>query len=146
MRISARMPRFGSCTDAAHQWPLWQDCPCVQVVFTLTATGQPHPRTLLADTGAGSRSAPFELILDESDCLRSGGLPLFQRTLRGAYTGRFWVYEIAVRIPALGFAQRLSAVGVPSLPAGFDGLAGFRFLKRFTYGNFGDPGQFGLEC
>jgi hypothetical protein len=28
----------------------------------------------------------------------------------------------------------------------FDGIACFRFLNRFTYGNFGDPGQFGLEC
>jgi hypothetical protein len=100
---------------------------------------------LLADSGAGSRSAPFELILDASDCLRCGGLPLVLRPLRGAYTGLFWVYEIAVQLPALGFAQRLRAVGVPSLPRGFYGIAGFPFLNRFTYGNFGDPGQFGLE-
>jgi len=32
-----------------------------------------------------------------------------------------------------------------ALPPGFDGLACFCFLIRFTYGNFGDPGQFGLE-
>ena len=128
------------------QWHLWQDCPRVQVVLTVTATGQPHPRTLLADTGAGSRNAHFELILNEIDYLRCGGLPLFKRALRGAYTGLFWVYEIAVRIPAVGFAQRLPAIGVPSVPAGFDGIAGFRFLNRFTYGNFGDPDQFGLEC
>jgi hypothetical protein len=37
-------------------------------------------------------------------------------------------------------------VGVRSVPAGFDGIACFAFLDRFTYGNFGDPGQFGLEC
>jgi hypothetical protein len=66
--------------------------------------------------------------------------------LRGAYSGHFPVYDIAVRLPALGFAQRLRAIGVPSHPRGFDGIAGFRFLKRFTYGNFGDSGQFGLEC
>jgi hypothetical protein len=129
-----------------EQWPLRQDCPCVQVVLTQSATGQPLSRTLLADTGAGSRSASFELILEASDCLRCGGLPLFLKPLRGAYTGNFWVYEIAVELPALGFTQRLPVVGVPSAPSGFDGIAGFRFLNRFTYGNFGDPGQFGLEC
>ena len=30
-------------------------------------------------------------------------------------------------------------------PPGFEGIASFRFLDRFTFGNFGDPGQFGLE-
>jgi hypothetical protein len=128
------------------QWPLWGNRPGVQVVLTLTATGQPLSRTLLANTGAGSRYAPFELILKESDCLRCGGLPLVLRPLRGAYTGHFWVYEIAVQLPALRFAQPLHAVGVPSVPTRFDGIAAFRFLNRFTYGNFGDPGQFGLEC
>jgi hypothetical protein len=29
--------------------------------------------------------------------------------------------------------------------ADFDGLACFRFLNRFGYGNFRDPGVFGLE-
>ena len=127
------------------QWPLWQNRPCVQIVLTLTATGQLLPRTLLADSGAGSRSSDFELILDEADCLRCGGLRLFPRILRGAYRGNFWVYGIALQVPALGFAQHLQAVGVPSPLTGFDGIAGFRFLNRFTYGNFGDPGQFGLE-
>ena len=28
---------------------------------------------------------------------------------------------------------------------GFKGVAGFRFLNRFDYGNFGNPAQFGLE-
>jgi len=32
-----------------------------------------------------------------------------------------------------------------AFPPGFDGTACFGFLNRFTYGNFGDPGQFGLE-
>jgi hypothetical protein len=50
-----------------------------------------------------------------------------------------------VQLPALGFAQHLRVVGVPSVPAGFDGLACFGFLNRFQYGNFGDPGVFGLE-
>jgi hypothetical protein len=128
------------------QWPLWQGRPCVEVVLTLKARRRPHRRILLADTGAGMRYSDFDLILEETDCLRCGGLPTIWTTLRGAYNGRFQVYDIAVQLPALGFGQRLRAVGVPSLPAGFDGIACFRFLNRFTYGNFGDPGQFGLEC
>jgi hypothetical protein len=36
--------------------PLWHGRPCVQVVLTLTAGGQPLPRNLLADTGAGALS------------------------------------------------------------------------------------------
>lgn len=48
-------------------------------------------------------------------------------------------------MPALGFARKVRVVGVPSVPAGFDGIACFGFLNRFHYGNFGDPGQFGLE-
>ena len=65
--------------------------------------------------------------------------------LGGSYTGSFPTYGLPVSIPALGFQDDLHAVGVSSVPAGFDGIACFRFLNRFTYGNFGDPGQFGLE-
>ena len=35
-------------------------------------------------------------------------------------------------------------MGVPSVPAGFDGIACFGFLNGFTYGNFGDPGMFAM--
>ncbi|HTU92653.1 MAG TPA: hypothetical protein VMF69_21410 [Gemmataceae bacterium] len=128
------------------QWPLWRNRPCVQVALALTVTGQPLPRNLLADTGAGNRHSDFELVLDEMDCLRCGVRTSSSIFLGGAYSGRFWIYDVPVQIPALGFTQRLRAVGVPSVPAGFDGIAAFRFLNRFTYGNFGDPGQFGLEC
>lgn len=128
------------------QWPLWQNRPCVQVVLTLTVTGQPLLRTLIADTGAGTRYGRFEVILDETNCRSCGVLTNSSVILGGAYSGLFPVYEIDVKLPALGFTQRLRAVGVPSIPAGFDGIACFRFLNRFTYGNFGDPGQFGLEC
>ena len=41
--------------------------------------------------------------------------------------------------------EQVRAVGVPSLPAGLEGMACFRFLCRFTYGNFGRSDQFGLE-
>ena len=65
--------------------------------------------------------------------------------LGGAYSGRYRVYVVPAQIPALGFAQNIPVVGVPSVPTRFNGIAAFRFLNRFTYGNFGDPGQFGLE-
>ena len=127
-------------------WPLRVNRPCVQVTLTEKSTGQPLSRILLADSGAGSRLGKFELILIETDCLRCGGVPGNWINMGGAYRGRFRVYEILVRLPALGFSQRLSTVGVPTAPKGFDGIAGFPFLNRFTYGNFGDAGQFGLEC
>jgi len=101
---------------------------------------------LLADTGAGSQASSFQLILEEDDCLLCGGFPYPPVALGGAYVGSFPIYDLVVRVPALGFNQRLRVVGVPSALAGFDGIACFRFLNRFTYGNFGDPGQFGLEC
>ena len=45
-------------------WPLRHGRPWVEVSLTLAADGQPFLRFLLADTCAGSRTAPFELILD----------------------------------------------------------------------------------
>ena len=128
-----------------EQWPLRHSRPCVQVVLTLMPAGTPFLRSLLADTGAGSDSDDFELILEESDCLLCGGIPFPSVSLGGAYVGSFPTYDLQVRIPALGFDRNLLAIGVPSVPAGFDGIACFRFLNRFTYGNFGDPSQFGLE-
>lgn len=65
--------------------------------------------------------------------------------LGGAYSGAFPVYLIQVEIPALGFDQSVPVVAVPACPAGFDGIACFRFLSRFTYSNFSDSGCFGLE-
>ena len=48
-------------------WRLHHGRPCVEVTLTLVAGGLPYARVLLADTGAGSRHGPFELILDEDD-------------------------------------------------------------------------------
>jgi hypothetical protein len=127
-------------------WRLRNDHPCVEVILTLAAGGQLVTRNLLADTGAGSGISSFQLILEEDDCLLCGGWPDQTVTLGGAYVGSFPIYVLPVRIPALGFDQNLRAVGVPSVPVGFDGIACFGFQNRFTYGNSGDPSQFGLEC
>lgn len=127
-------------------WPLHDGMPCVEVLLTVALSGQTIPRTLLADTGAGSSTSAFQLILDEDDCLNCGGFFRSTITIGGAYAGRFPLYNLFVEIPGLGFAQYLPVLAVSSVPAGFDGLASFRFLNQFTYGNFGDPGQFGLEC
>ena len=130
----------------AHMdWPLRNGRPCVQVVLVLAQGGPTIVRNLLADTGAGSLLSRFELILDEDDCLLCGGKPLQPVILGGAYSGSFPIYLLPVQIAALGFSQNVRAVGVPSVLAGFDGIACFSFVNRFRYGNFGDPAIFGLE-
>jgi hypothetical protein len=126
-------------------WPLLHDRPIVEVVLTVTSGGQPLLRQLIADTGAATARAGFELLLQENDCLVCGGIPSHPVTLGGAYTGFFPVYVVRLQIPILRFDRHLRAAAVPSCPAGFDGIAGFRFLNRFTYGNFSDPSRFGLE-
>ena len=126
-------------------WPLRHHRPHIEITLPLAAGGQPLLRHLFADTGAGSLQSIFELVLAEADCLLCGGNALQPVMLGGAYAGTFPIYGISVRIPKLGFALNLRAVGVPSAPAGFDGIACFKFLNRFQYGNFGNPSVFGLE-
>ena len=126
-------------------WPLRQGCPSIRVVLTLAAGKQPLPLFLLADTGAGSSSCGFELILEESDCLLCGGKSSTTIRLGGAITGQYPLYQLRVQVPELGFDAAVSVVGVPTNPQGCEGVAGFRFLNRFTYGNFGNPDEFGLE-
>ena len=127
------------------EWLLRNGRPCVEVVLTLAPTGQPWVRALLADTGAGSSKDIFDLILDEEDCVLCGGIPGASVKLGGAYVGSFPLYDVAVQLPMLGFAKNLRVVGVPTLLAGFDGIACFSFVNRFSYGNFGNPGLFGLD-
>jgi hypothetical protein len=54
-------------------------------------------------------------------------------------------FILVVEIPTLSFRDNVTVVGVPNPPPDFDGIACFRFLNRFTYGNFGDKNAFGLE-
>ncbi len=130
---------------AQVQWELHQGKPAVEVLLTLAQGGQAMPRRLLADTGAGSVRSPFELILDEDDCLFSDSTPDRPVSLQGAYQETFPTYWVRVQLPALGFDQIVRVIGVPSPPNGFEGIACFRFLNRFHFGNFANPGQFGLE-
>ncbi|MBI1830881.1 MAG: hypothetical protein HYR84_05445 [Planctomycetes bacterium] len=130
---------------ARVQWPLRYDRPVIEVVLTLALGAKKVSRVLLADTGAGNAQAPFELLLDENDCLLCGGRPMRNVPTTGAYAGSFPLYVLPVEIPLLNFADIIPALGVPTPPAAFDGIACFRFLNRFSYGNFGDSGRFGLE-
>jgi len=127
------------------QWSLHLDQPIIEVNLALAQGGQTVLRRLLADTGAGTATAGFELLMDEHDCLLCGGTPTQPVVLGGAYSGTFPIYLVRVQLPLLSFDRFLPVVGVPGNPHGLDGVACFRFLNQFTYGNFGDPRQFGLE-
>jgi len=130
-------------------WPLERNRPIVQVQLVATTSGPKGIRTLLADTGAGSLEAPFELILSASDCQQYMGLRSSDDVaLGGAIVGTYPIYAIQVEIPELTVARRVRVVAVPATacPAGLDGIACFRFLTSFTYGNFGDRQRFGLEA
>lgn len=126
-------------------WSSWRGRPIIEVNLMLAQGGQPIVRRLIADTGAGTSRSRFDVLLDEHDCLLCGAIPLKTVALGGAYVGSYPKYAVTVTIPVLGFREIVSAVGVPSAPLGFDGIACFRFLDQFNYGNFGRAGQFGLE-
>ena len=126
-------------------WLLQSDYPVIQLQLWDPATGHVANRTVLADTGAGPNNSPIELFL--SDCQRFGKRRTNIVTIGGAITGTFSSYSMWIEIPPLSVVRRVRVVAVPpsEFPIGLDGIASFRFLNRFTYGNFGDPNQFGLE-
>ena len=126
-------------------WPLNRGRPVVEVELAFPESPQTLPRRLLADTGAGPVGAPFELLLDEQDCVRSAHRLGQLVGLSGAYDGEFRTYVVELRVPDLGLSVMTTAVGIDRPPEGFDGIAAFRFLNRFAYGNFGQSDQFGLE-
>lgn len=125
-------------------WPMLQGRTRIEITIFPLAGGS-VPRTLLADTGAGSVRSRFELVLLEKDCADCGGNFVQFAQLQGAVTGLYPVFGVRVQIPQLGFDQNVRIVGVQRVTTGFDGIAALRFLNRFTYGNFGDPLHFGLE-
>ena len=129
-------------------WPLEHNRPIVQLQLVNTASGHTVTRTLLADTGAGTLDAPFELILRVDDCQRYMVLQSSDDVaLGGAIVGTYPIYAMQVGIPELTVVRRVRVVAVPdsACPAGLDGVACFRFLTSFTYGNFGERQRFGLE-
>ena len=127
------------------QWPLRQNRPSIRLLLTQAAGGQQVARHLLADTGAGSTQLSCDLLLENQDCLSCGGFLVRTIALGRAFAGPYPVYLIRIQIPELGFDEDVAAAGASNFPRGFHGLACFRFLNRFTYGNLGDPGQFGLQ-
>lgn len=127
----------------AVQWPLVMGRPVIEVDLLLN--GQHRGCRLVADTGAGSRHSIFELILGERDCIACGGILMGRVQLGGAYCGSFPVYLVQVQLPALNFDEPLPAVGAATVPQASDGIAGFKFLNRFQYGNFGNADEFGLD-
>lgn len=125
-------------------WALHSDRPHIEIeLFSLAK--KMKVRRLIADTGAGNAQSAFELVLPLADCQAARGHLMGQVQLRGAYAGMFPVYSVKVHLPQLGFKKSVTAVGATNIPNGFDGIAGFKFLDRFHYGNFGTPNQFGLE-
>ena len=126
-------------------WQLSAGRPVIEIELIDSKTDDALPRLLLADTGGGDLGASFELILHEDDCLQYARFISHMAVLGGAYSGRVPVYSIRVRIPAIGFDEAVHAVGISDMDSDFDGIACFRFLNRFSYGNFGDRGAFGLE-
>jgi len=126
-------------------WRLSGGRPTIEVELTDATTDEPLARLLLADTGAGDALAGFELILHEDDCERCSDGASHSASLGGAYSGLFPVYYLRVQIPAIGFDHIVPVVGMADTSNDFDGIACFRFLNRFTYGNFGNANGFGLE-
>jgi hypothetical protein len=132
---------------ALARWQLVRGRPVIRVSLRSRTNGSRTPRLLLADTGAGSALTRVELILLEADCRRFGTTVEGPVRLGGALSGTFPTYWVPVTLPELQFVGMCRVAAVPTLflPPSFQGIACFRFLNRFTYGNFGDPDRFGLE-
>jgi hypothetical protein len=127
------------------QWSLTLGRPIIEIILIHATSGQSLTRSLLADTGAGNVNADFELLLLETDCLACGGKPSDSISIVGAYNGTFPLYLMRVKIPLLAFDDDVLAIGATSTPPDLHGIACFRFLNRFTYGNFGSVNEFALE-
>lgn len=127
------------------EWSVAAGRPVVQVELHTTQGWSPT-RMLLADSGAGSLNSLFDVVLAESDCRRCSRRPFGTVSLRGAFVGSHPVHMVRLRIAQLAFDRYVRVVATASLPPGLDGIACFRFLSLFTYGNFGSRTTFGLEA
>lgn len=128
-------------------WQIQHGRPVIEVTFYPPGHGQEVSRVLLADTGGGTLYSAWDLILTEGDCQLLNHGDVSPITLSGAFAGTFSTFYVHAAIPALGTSHTLVAVAVPAgrFSLGIDGIAGFRFLNTFHYGNFGDGTQFCLE-
>ena len=66
-------------------WLLRHQRPAVRIVLPAGLSGPPAVRFVLADTGAGSATGGFEVLLDEQNLLLYGGRFSGHVNLRGAY-------------------------------------------------------------
>lgn len=128
-------------------WTLVVGQPVLQIELKEKQSGFILTRTLLADTGGGSSSVPVHIVLSVEDVERCGGIFRGHVGAGGAIAGDFKAYALDITIPALNLVSRVNIMAVPAetLPDGLQGIACFRFLNSFTYGNFGNPAEFGLE-
>lgn len=86
--------------------------------------------------------------MSESDARRFGRRIIGSSAVGGAILGQFPIWSVEIEIAALRLRRQVSALCVPglSLPHKAEGIAAFRFLNAFCYGNFGDASVFGLEA
>ena len=129
-------------------WLLHHGRPAIEIYLTDPFTGFSEQRILLADTGAGARFSPVEIILSQADVARFGVESDVGRVgMSGAIEGEFSIHAVDIEIPALKIARPFDVAGVS--PAvffpGFEGVACFRFLNTLNYGNGGNPAEFALE-
>lgn len=128
-------------------WLLHRDVPVIEVQLFEHFTRSWISCVLLADTGAGPRFSPVEIVLSHGDIARFGMEESGSASVSGALQGRLQIYEVELQIPLLSVSRPVRALSAPasSLLMGLDGIAAFRFLNSFSFGNFGNAGEFGLE-
>ncbi len=121
--------------------------PAVEVWLREPFTGFTSTRILLADTGGGARFGPADLILSPRDIAQFGISQTGSAGTSGAIQGQYPVFSMELEMPSLGISRSVRVLSVPASHFfhSFDGFACFRFLNAFTYGNFGNPAEFGLE-
>ena len=128
-------------------WPLINGQPVIEIEFEDKFNGSIITRTLLVDTGGGSALVPVDLVLSVADVTRCRSRLQSYVGSGGAIEGSFEVRSVGISIPKLNLVRRINVMVVPAetLPDGLGGIACFRFLNSFTYGNGGNPAEFVLE-